>query len=268
MVIAEVFAASKGEQGETSDIQSRDMADVVARSNPDCAQLVPCCFQSDRVVWLWCVRRHGAHSSTCPEVLENASTFGLRWQGHGAEAAASLMNDVTLEVLDALGSEEPIARKSVLRWITERDLETRALVYRLTNIGWSRIHPEISMSEQCHFMAEYLFDCIALNSNGNDAIHSGFEAAWEFAAWLKHLDKVAQTDSLIADIVSDLEALYRQADAATRNRIETGAVEHIFEEKSPRKYFESWRDDPELKSAYAACAAWGDAHGPARPNSR
>ena len=84
------------------------------------------------------------------------------------------MDDSTIEVLDALRSEGPIDRARVLSWMTQSDLEARAV--------------------------------------------------------------------------------------ETRNRIETGAVEHIFEEKGLRKYFEHWRRDPDLRTAYELCLAWGKAH--------
>jgi len=90
------------------DIQSRNMADVVARIGSDCAQLVRCCFQCDRMDGLRRMRRRCAHPSACPAVLENASAIRVAsgWQCRPcAEATARLMNDVTLEVLNALESE-------------------------------------------------------------------------------------------------------------------------------------------------------------------
>jgi hypothetical protein len=170
------------------------------------------------------------------------------------------VNETTLEVLQALGSDGNILRSDVLRWMSDRDLETRALVYELTRNAWSRITPELSMNEQCSFMGEYLLECIAANRQNEDHIHSGFEAAWELAAWLKHLQPIKAAEPVIRKVVRDLENLYRSADEKTQNRIETGAVEHMIESRPLRKYFSHWRDDPELKAAYEACLAWGEAH--------
>ena len=157
-------------------------------------------------------------------------------------------------------SEGPIDRARVLNWMTQPDLETRALVYSLTDNAWSRITPELTMEQQCSFMQKYLLDAVGANRRDEECIHSGFEAAWELAAWLKHLYCLPKTEKIIARVVADLEQLYRTSDAETRNRIETGAVEHIFEEKGLRKYFEHWRRDPDLRTAYELCLAWGKAH--------
>jgi len=170
------------------------------------------------------------------------------------------MNDLTLEVLEAEQSASPIPRELVLRWMADPDLETRALVYRLTRKGWSRITPELNADEQCSFMARYLLDCMNTDPRGEENIHSGFEAAWEFASWLKHLRTLQGMEQVIARAVRDLEQLYLRSDPRTRNRIETGAVEHILEDKALRKYFAHWRDDPELHTGYDLCVSWGKAH--------
>src|SRR5713226_4791810 len=133
------------------------------------------------------------------------------------------------------------------------DLETRALVYELTDRHWSRISPELSMNEQCSFMSRYLLDCLAANRQDEEHVHSGFEAAWELASWLKHLRTLEGTEKVIERVVRDLELLYRRSDPETRNRIETGAVEHVLEDRKLRKFFSNWQDDSELRSAYEHC---------------
>jgi hypothetical protein len=170
------------------------------------------------------------------------------------------MNETTMEVLEALQSSETIPREDVRRWMKDDDLETLALVYDLTNKAWSRITPELSGDEQCAFMTQYLIECITIDRKDGDYVHSGFEAAWEFAAWLKHLDHIGASDSIIRRALSYLESAYRRSDLKTRNRIETGAVEHILERKPLRKYFEHWAQDPELEPAHRLCLEWGQAH--------
>ena len=41
-----------------------------------------------------------------------------------------------------------------------------------------------------------------------DYIHSGFEAAWELAAWLKHLVRIEGTSSIIASVAHKLRETY------------------------------------------------------------
>jgi len=61
-------------------------------------------------------------------------------------------------------------------------------------------------------------------------------------------------------VAARLTQAYLQGDDRTRNRIETGTLEHIFEEPALRAHFDGWRDDPILAEAYACAVAWGDAH--------
>ena len=42
-------------------------------------------------------------------------------------------------------------------------LMTRSRVFHLTASAWSRIQPELTMDEQCEFMADYLLECIPSN---------------------------------------------------------------------------------------------------------
>ena len=170
------------------------------------------------------------------------------------------MNQTTLEVLDALQSDASIPRSVVLGWMRDPDLETRAVVYQLTDKAWARIKPELSMKDQCSFMGTYLLECLKSNREDEDYVHSGFEAAWELARWLKHLVTIEGTEKIVREVIHDLESLYRDADDKTRNRIETGAIEHIFENRALREHFARWREDPVLKTAYEECLAWGKTH--------
>jgi len=53
---------------------------------------------------------------------------------------------------------------------------------------------------------------------------------------------------------------YKAAEAITRNRIETGALEHALESRVVRPFFDSWGTDPILREAHEHAVAWGMAH--------
>ena len=167
--------------------------------------------------------------------------------------------DDTAAVLTAMHANEVISRDQVIAWMANPNIETRAAVYRLTNVAWDRIRPEIPGHQQCGFMLEYLIDCIRANREAGDYVHSGFEAAWELAAWLKHLHLRGET-VFIERTATRLAQLFRGEDAALQNRVETGALEHMLEEPALRPYFAVWADDPKLSAAYARALAWGEAH--------
>jgi len=90
--------------------------------------------------------------------------------------------NLSAEVEAAMAGVATIPRTDYERW-TRGDLHTRARVYALTASHWSRIHPEPSGEEHCRFMADYLLECLLQNPEADGFLHSGFEAAYEIAAW-------------------------------------------------------------------------------------
>ena len=165
------------------------------------------------------------------------------------------------EAVRQLTSEEPIARDDVRRWIESGDLLTWSVVYELTNRAWSRITPEIPGDEQIEFMRRYLLRCIEENPTPGDYLHGGYEAAWELADCLKHWRaQDGSTANALRGIAIDLEKAYRRADAAMKNRILCGVMEHAFEDPAVRQYFSNWERDTELREAYKLALEWGSAH--------
>jgi hypothetical protein len=164
------------------------------------------------------------------------------------------------EVVDALNGKDPIPKERVLAWMREPSLATRGAVYVLTDREWSRIQPELSMQEQCTFMGNYLVECLASDPPETDWVHRGFEAGHLLAAWFKHLHGIAGTKQVLTSAAAQLTEAYRKSDKKARNRIETGALEHIFEQPALRAYFVEWRNDPELGEAYKWAVRWGDDH--------
>jgi hypothetical protein len=168
--------------------------------------------------------------------------------------------DESATILEVVRSDGPIPKSQVLAWMNDRDLRTRGAVYYLTDEVWDRITPALSMSEQCLFMENYLLDCLILDPESADYVHGGFQAAWELAAWLKHLEPLEGGHDVIERVVSHLTAAYLVADDLTRNRIETGAVEHILESQPLRRFFASWVGHPVLDEPYKQCLEWAEAH--------
>jgi len=169
------------------------------------------------------------------------------------------MSNLTDEVDAALSGAGTISRAAYERWILG-DLRTRARVYALTASHWSRIHPEPAGVEHCRFMASYLIECLVQDPQGDEHLHSGFQAAHEIAAWCKHLVKTADGRAMLSEVAARLADAYKTADPATRNRIETGALEHALESRAVRPFFDAWATDPILREAHEHALAWGIAH--------
>ncbi len=170
--------------------------------------------------------------------------------------------DTRDKIIELIKSPKQIPKEDVLKWMSSEDLSVRAALYMLTDKAWSYIKPQLNMQEQCSFMRRYLIECLEKNleNKEDELIHTGFEAAWEIANWMKHLRKIDRASTVLADIAADLEKLYRKSNDKTRNRITTGALEHIFEDAELVPLFDKWRRDPELRSGYADALEWGKAH--------
>lgn len=165
------------------------------------------------------------------------------------------------EVVRHLEASDPIPRDDVRRWIDEGELLTWSAVYALTEKAWSRIQPEIPASEQLDFMRRYLLRCIEENPAPGDYLHGGYEAAWELASvlkqWRRRGGRIAKT---LRGVALDLEKIYRRGDAATRNRVLCGVLEHAFEDPALRPYFVDWDRDEDLREAHKLALEWGAAH--------
>ena len=165
------------------------------------------------------------------------------------------------EALEALHSSQPIPHQQVIDWIGSGDLETWGVLHVLTDKAYSRIKPELGMHDTCSFIENYLVKCLIENPEASDWIHSGYEAAWDLAGWLKHLEGLGpEAVRFIREVATRVEAAFREADSETRERIINGFLEHVFEKASLRAFFASWENEPVLGEAYALAAEWGDAH--------
>jgi hypothetical protein len=155
------------------------------------------------------------------------------------------------EVEAALAGSQPIVCTDYLRWTRADDLAVKAGAYRLSAVAWVRITPAPTRDEQCGFMADYLLGCIAADRSADDFVHSGFAAGYELAAWLKHLATMPGTELVISRGAESLAELFKASDDATRNRIETAALEHALELPALRPFFTAWASDPVLAGAFS-----------------
>jgi hypothetical protein len=167
--------------------------------------------------------------------------------------------NLSREVEVALSATGPIPKAEYERWVCG-DLPTQARVYALTASHWARIDPEPSAAARCRFMADYLIGCLIQNPESDGFLHTGFEAGYEIAAWLKHLAQTVDGSASLTDMANRLAVAYKAADPTTRNRIETGALEHALESRAVRPFFDDWGTDPMLRDAYEHALAWGIAH--------
>ncbi|HKW61596.1 MAG TPA: hypothetical protein VJN89_03540 [Candidatus Acidoferrum sp.] len=170
------------------------------------------------------------------------------------------MDDLKAAIRTALHSNNSINRESVRNWIREAsDVETLALLYRLTDDAWSRITPCLEGEETCGLIRRYLVRCILENPDENIALPRQ-EAAGELEVWFDHLSAKKDTQKMLKDVVAAVTELFLNGDDEIRSAIETGFLEHVLEQDSLRPWFSHWAEDERLSKTWQRALAWGQAH--------
>lgn len=170
------------------------------------------------------------------------------------------MDELRATIQTALQSRDSIVREHVREWIREaRDLETLALLYRLTDEAWDRIDPRLEGYETCVLIRRYLLRCIRENPQNSIALPRQ-EAAGELEGWFDHLANKENTQDILQDVSAAVTELFLTGDDEIRCAIETGFLEHVLEQSRLRGWFSHWADDERLRDAWQHALAWGEAH--------
>lgn len=165
------------------------------------------------------------------------------------------------EVLSALSSGTVVPQSEVQRWIDSGDLLAWSAVYALIEHPGTRIEPELTPEQHVDFVRRYLLRCIEENPASGEHLHGGYEAAWELAAALKEWRRRGgRIATVVRGVALDLEKIYRRGDAATKNRVLCGVMEHAFEDPAIRPHFNDWDREEDLREAYHLALEWGVAH--------
>jgi len=171
------------------------------------------------------------------------------------------VSDLGNAIAAALQSPESIPKERVVAWCREaQDVETLALLYRLTGEAYERIEPPLGKDETCSLIRRYLLECIRLDPQDGVAL-TRYEAAWTLQAWFDHLaGGPEKAGDVLLETAAAVTRLYLDGDSAVREAIETGFLEHVLEQERLRPLFEHWHADERLREAWQAALAWGEAH--------
>jgi hypothetical protein len=170
------------------------------------------------------------------------------------------MSDLATVVRDALAGREALAREVVAEWCKNaKDVESLALLYRLTYEAHSRIQPPLGQEETCRLIRRYLLECLRLDPQA-EGVLGRYEAAQVLLSWFWHLSAMPDTSSTLQEVASAITELYLGGDETVREAIETGFLEHALEEEEYRPLFASWAVHDQLRDAWHSALAWGQAH--------
>ncbi len=172
-----------------------------------------------------------------------------------------LMSDLNSEIDAALVDDNPIPRERFLVWIdAATSLPSLSKLYRLTEVDYYRIQPDLGQEVTCALILRYLLQCIRENVQDDDAIQSRFEAAGSLHQWFCHLVKRDDSSVILNGVVHSITELFLVSDEKIQNAIETGFLEHVLETAALRPYFEYWATDERLSAAWDRALEWGKAH--------
>jgi len=110
-----------------------------------------------------------------------------------------------------------------------------------------------------HEHLEHLLRCIRDDPRDGET-PTRYEAAHELEVCFDDISKRSDSDAMLTEIAAAVTQLFLASDESVRRAIETGFLEHVFEQAKLRRFFAHWEADDRLREAWHLCLAWGDAH--------
>ena len=151
-----------------------------------------------------------------------------------------------------------ISQTLVKRWMDSQEIEILGAVssYILEKEYTERIEPRLTFEDVHPFIMAYYERCLLENPDG-DWADSSYEAAWDLVNWFNYLwSEKERRIKEIEEFKQWVGNLYKTGDRRLQDCIVNGIVEHLFENKKIRIYFNDWKKDPLLKKAYAQGFEW------------
>jgi predicted ATPase len=110
-----------------------------------------------------------------------------------------------------------------------------------------------------HDHLEHLLRCIRDDPQDGDT-PTRYEAAHELEACFDDISERSDADDMLTEIAAAVTQLFLGSDESVQRAIETGFLEHVFEQPKLRRFFAHWESDGRLREAWQLCVAWGDAY--------
>ncbi len=123
-----------------------------------------------------------------------------------------------------------------------------------------RVAPPLTLDEYVEFTTQYLERCLLDNPNGEWA-HSRYEAGHAIVNIFVALWKNESVPRNALEELRDwLGRLYLEGDEELRVALVTATLEHLFESRTIKTFFASWKTRPLLDKAYDDAVDWARFH--------
>lgn len=174
------------------------------------------------------------------------------------------MNKISLnDIFSIFGYNSPaeskvLNRKEVENLFDTEDLECLGAVFAFLSKKETieRISPPISRDFYVENAFNYYGRCIVENPQGEWA-DSNYSAAYAASGLFRQLWSESEALKEKPELFKIwIQELYRVGDEKVRKCIVNGILEHLFEDSKIKAFFEDWKNDEILISAYLDAALW------------
>jgi hypothetical protein len=169
----------------------------------------------------------------------------------------SMLRNIVAELRRPDEDERPITASTVRRWMRATDLEVKGAVSELfaRDDAVRRIAPPLPETEVMEWLLAYLIECLRMDPQGN-WVSGRWGAAHSLMTWFLGLWAARWDRSFLERIRTALADLYLAGEPDLRDAIEHRILEHLFEERSIRRFFDLWKDHPQLATAHEEASHW------------
>ena len=155
---------------------------------------------------------------------------------------------------------DPFSLDKIVNDLRNGTLSSKATARFTLMNNFELIEPAPSIEDYARPIVKFYLSCMKENKSGSgEHILEPYEAASELHRLFEHWIKIKRTPHVL-ELVELVTDSYLVGGKYLRNVIECGFLEHSFEIKSNRIFFDHWKENPVLSLAYSECSLWGDAH--------
>jgi hypothetical protein len=151
---------------------------------------------------------------------------------------------------------DTVRLSDIRSWSESDDIEILGFVGALIHDARFRIDPSLSPDEYKDFVTHYYERCLKEDPNGQWAGSRYSAGATLVNIFASLWRDVSVPRGIVRELKEWLGKLYTEGDEALRTCIVTATLEHLFEQKDIRDFFDDWNTRPVLAIAHKEASEW------------
>lgn len=153
-------------------------------------------------------------------------------------------------------SDGTVHLEEVKRWLKSADIDVAGATFTflLEPEHFRKVKPDIRQDVFLNISFDFLEECMRRDPKSEWA-----PSRYEAAHTLNNLIRKSWTEispRLAEWIKGRLGQFYLSSDDSVRLSLETGTLEHLFEDREIRQYFSGWNNDQGLRGAFQRSCDW------------